>query len=480
MSIKNPNQPLISVKGLNKKFDQLEILRDVSFVVAKGEKIGLVGPNGSGKSTLFKILAGKIASDSGIIEKPKSVTVEYLPQVHEDHTLQTTQSGGEIAKQILAPIIASDADLFLLDEPTNNLDSEGLEMIETFVTESDKSFIIISHDRRFLDTTVTKVFDIDIETKSVMIYDGNYTSYAEQKRAFIERRWKEYSDKVGEIDRLNSSLNQRVSWIKEIEQKRMNIRFLPMHEKEKSHAAYLRDKEAKAGRRARVMKDRLETYKQDSESVERPKELLPLKISFDSVRGSTKVFDLEHLEKDIGDKHIGPIDMHIQFGDRIHITGPNGAGKTTLIKILLGEITPTHGTVTKGESVHIGYIPQERWLSRGDTTVLQEFLARVTESGRDISQTDARKILNRFRITAEDVNKHLSQLSPGEYSRLIIAELVAQKPTCIILDEPTNHLDLEVIAELEKALLTYKGTLIIASHDRYFVEKIRLDTKLSI
>ncbi|HRH25910.1 MAG TPA: ABC-F family ATP-binding cassette domain-containing protein [Candidatus Paceibacterota bacterium] len=480
MSIKNPKQSLISIKGISKKFDQLEILKDASFSVLPGEKIGLVGPNGSGKSTLFKILAEQVEKDAGVIEKAKSIKIEYLPQTHENDPSYTNQSGGEMARQILAPIIASNADLFLLDEPTNNLDAEGLEMIELFVSKSNKAFIIISHDRRFLDTVVTKILDIDVETKSIMIYDGNYSSYAEQKEAFLERRWKEYTDKIEEVDRLNTSLTQRVSWIKEIEQKRFNIRNLPIHEKEKSHAAYLRDKEAKAGRRARVMKDRLETYKQDVESVRRPKELLPLKISFDSKRGSTKVFDLIKVEKEIGDKRIGPIDMHIQHGDRIHITGPNGAGKTTFIKMLLGEIQPTNGAIERGETVHIGYVPQERWIPRGDKTVIEEFLDTSTANGVDISQTDARKILNRFRITAEDVLKHLRELSPGEYSRLVIAELVAQKPTCIILDEPTNHLDLEVATEIEKALSTYSGALIIASHDRYFVEKVGLDTMVTL
>ena len=165
---------IFSCSHISKKFEQIEILKDVTFTISKNEKIGLVGPNGSGKSTLLKIIAGQLEKDSGTISRAQKTKIEYLPQVHLE---PVNLSGGEIAKKILLPIISSDADLFLLDEPTNNLDIDGLEMIERFISKSHKAFLIVSHDRTFLNKTVTKIVEIDSITKSSFIYDGNYSDY---------------------------------------------------------------------------------------------------------------------------------------------------------------------------------------------------------------------------------------------------------------------------------------------------------------
>ncbi|MCX6716656.1 MAG: ABC-F family ATP-binding cassette domain-containing protein [Candidatus Taylorbacteria bacterium] len=458
---------IFSCSHISKKFDQTEVLRDVSFTVAKNEKIGLVGANGSGKSTLLKIIAGLLEKDGGVINCSKKIKIEYLPQIHLG-TENENLSGGEIAKKILQNIMVSTADLFILDEPTNNLDEDGLRMVENLVLKSSKAFLIVSHDRMFLDNTVTKIVEIDHKTKSSYIYDGNYSEYAKERKAKIERLWKEYSEKVEKVERLHSSLVERVNWVREIENKRFDNKNLPMHEKEKPQAAYLRDKEGRAGRRAKVMKDRLEKYQEETEEIKKPYDGLPLKVVFENERGGVKVFEIKDVVKEIGDKKIGPVNLRITYGDRLHIVGKNGAGKTTLLKMLLGEILPTKGVIERGENVKIGYISQERWFNRTDKRVIREFLD-ITE----IPEPDARQILNRFKITEDDVKKHISELSPGEYSRVLIAELVAMKPNCIILDEPSNHLDLEVLEELESGLEKYEGTLIVVSHDRYFVQKIR-------
>jgi ATPase subunit of ABC transporter with duplicated ATPase domains len=467
---------IFSCSHIAKKFDQTEVLKSVSFTISKNERVGLVGANGSGKSTLLKIIAGLLEKDDGVVTHSKTLKIKYLPQIHvgADES-ERNLSGGEIAKKILQPIIASDADLFILDEPTNNLDEDGLKLIENFISKSSRAFLIVSHDRMFLDNIVTKIVEIDAKSKTSSIYEGNYSTYIAERSAKIERLWKEYADKTEKVEKMRASLDERVSWIKEIETTRLNNKNLPMHEKEKPVAAVLRDKEGRAGRRAKVMKNRLEHYKEESKEVTKPHQGLPLKVVFDGDRGGVKVFDLKSVEKKIGKRRVGPIDLHISYGDRLHIVGKNGSGKTTLLKMLTGELTIDAGTLEKGENVTIGYISQERWFNRPDTKVIDEFLERTK-----IPETNAREILNRFRITTEDVKKHLSELSPGEYSRLLVAELVAIKPNCIILDEPSNHLDLEVLEELEKGLTEYKGTLIIVSHDRYFVEKVSLTTIFNV
>lgn len=463
----NSQSVILSCNHLTKHFGILEILNDVNFTISRGERVGLVGPNGSGKSTLLKIIAGLLEKDEGIITYSKNTKIEYFPQIHFENK---NLSGGEIAKKVLAPIISSGANLFILDEPTNNLDLDGLIMLENFVMKSDKAFLIVSHDRAFLDRTVDRIIEIDPVVKKLFIHDGNYSDYIKFREARIEREWKEFADKSEKLNKLGASVKQRLSWVKEIESERMGIRKLAMHEKEKPAAAYLRDKEAKAGRRARIMKDRLEKFVEKTEDIVKPAHFLPLKITFDTEHGSTKVFFLKDVEKKMGKRIIGPVNLSIQYRDRLHIVGKNGTGKTTLIKILLGEIAADSGLVERGENVKIGYISQERWANKTDKTVIDEFVSRT-----ETSQTNARKILNRFRITTEDVHKKVSSISPGEYSRFVIAELVALKPNCIILDEPSNHLDLEALEELENGLAKYKGTLIVVSHDRYFVDKLKLN-----
>ena len=218
------------------------------------------------------------------------------------------------------------------------------------------------------------------------------------------------------------------------------------------------------------MKNRLDKYREDSSDITKPKYDLPLQVYFDNEQGRDKIFEIKNNEKKIGKRKIGPINLSIQYGDRIHVIGKNGSGKTTLLKMLVQELKADSGIIEYGKNVSIGYISQERWLNRPNKKVIEEFLETTK-----ITETNARKLLNRFRITTEDVKKHISLISPGEYSRLIIAELVAIQPNCIILDEPSNHLDLEVIHELENGLQDYKGTLIVVSHDRYFVEKLKLN-----
>lgn len=455
---------LLSCSALSKTYDHT-VFENVQFSVHRGEKIGLVGSNGSGKSTLLRILAKKEVADTGSLVFEKGATIAYFPQTHNTEDL----SGGERAKRVLEPLMRSPATLFLLDEPTNNLDSEGLERLETFITEHKSAFIIISHDRAFLDRTVTKIIELDPHTGTATLYDGNYSAYQKARSEKIEREWRAYTDAQEKLGRLSKETEQRLEWMREIESTRKRTKRLPKNEKEKPQAAILRDQEAQAGHRARIMKDRRDAFAEAAKNIAKPVHELPLNITFDAIRGSTSVFTLERVTLTRGTRTIGPVTASIQYGDRVHITGANGSGKTTIVSALVGTHRVESGTLTRGADVQIGYLPQSAYDARTDETALMHFL-RETE----VDETNARKLLNRYRLTAEDVHKPLTALSPGEHSRLLIAELAARQPNCVILDEPTNHLDLEIVSELEAALAQFPGTLIVVSHDRYFVEKLGL------
>jgi ATPase subunit of ABC transporter with duplicated ATPase domains len=453
-------------------------------------------------------------ADSGVINIPKSLKVAYIPQefhTHHDSTVKdfinslgtvanpsadgelftllgrlelnpnllerqmSNLSGGEKTKIGLLRILLSDFDFYLLDEPTNNLDLKALAILEKFVKDSAKTFLIISHDREFLDQTVGKIAEISEHTHSLKVFDGNFTAYREQKEADIEKAWDKYNDKVGQTEKLKKNTEDKFDWMKKIEKSRFNIRNLPKNEKEKGCAADLRDREAKAGHRLRVAKSRLERFQEDNEDIEKPKELLPLHVDFEiDKRSGDKVFEIKKVVKKFVNHTLGPIDLNVTYGDRILITGGNGSGKTTLIKIILGQTKADSGEIKTGQGIQLGYLPQTEDFLR-ENTLLQEFLKHV-----EIEEGVGRRLLNRFRLTADDVHKKISELSSGERSRLTLAIIMAKKANCLILDEPSNHLDLEVLNELEKALKEYKGTLIVVSHDRYFVKRVGFDIMLEL
>jgi ATPase subunit of ABC transporter with duplicated ATPase domains len=498
------NKPILSVTDISKNYDQFVVLKHIYFSIQKGEKIGLVGPNGSGKTTLFKIITGLIEKDVGIVTLSKSCSVGYIPQEFGEYKDATVRdfigsqeygaflkqvgldeaifsrkiselSGGERTKVGLLRILVAKQDLLLLDEPTNNLDLEALTFLEEYVKKSEKTFIIISHDRRFLDETVHKIFEIDEWSRGLKIYEGGFSSYVIEREKNIENAWADYADKAEEEGRLLKSYNDKVQNIRDLEQVRLNNRYINPKEKEKPDDAAIRDKEAKAGRRARVMKDRIEKYKDDMSHVEKPKQPLPLRVEFDvPERSGDKVFDIIGATKQMPTKILGPLNYSIRYGDRVLVRGLNGSGKTTFIKMLIGELEPDTGIVEMGFTVRLGYLPQQQDFV-SENTVREEFLRNVI----DMEEGIGRRLLNRFRLSANDVDKKISELSSGERSRLILAILMARKVNCLVLDEPSNHLDLEVLESLEHALSQFKGTLVVVSHDRFFIEKIACSKEIS-
>lgn len=448
------NKPIISITNLSKSFDNFAVFKHADFSIQQGEKIGLVGSNGSGKSTLLKILNGSIKPDEGSVSISKGSDIGYIPQEFDADNL----SGGEKTKKALAKIFSSQNDLLLLDEPTNNLDIEGLETLEKFVKESDKTFLVVSHDREFLDRTVNRIFEIDEVDKKLRIYDGNFSSYLQARNARIEKEWAEYNDSVENKKRLEKTVEEKLRRADEISRSK-----LPDNDKMQGKT------KVEWGQRifqrgAKLLKNRLE----NTEILEKPKEFLPLNINFEvGERSGDKVLELVSVIKKMPSETLGPINLLIQYGDKILITGENGSGKTTLLKMIMGEVFPDSGEIKHGTNLKIGYLPQqEDFIS--EAKVKDEFIRHTK-----IEEGLSRRILNRFKLSTDDVNKKIKDLSSGERSRLIIATIMAQKVNCLILDEPSNHLDLQALESLEYAVKNFEGTLILVSHDRYFIKQIK-------
>lgn len=495
---------MLTIKNITKFFGSNLILKNVSFTLKKRESLGIVGPNGIGKTTLLRIIEGSVELDSGTIEKSKDVCVCYIPQeivplsqsetgrdylmrmvgfkftpVSDDKELQSflgklsidpndferplcTLSGGLRAKIALLPLFFFRADVFLLDEPTNNLDLPGLLFLEQKVIKSSSSFLIVSHDRKFLDRIVSKTIEIDEFSHTTTIYDGGFTVYLREREKRIEHQWQRYKEYEQEANRLLESARKQKEKAQKGKSKSKHTK-----DKDKLSHGYAEERSRRTTDAAKSLKKRLEQL----EKVEKPRIRLPLRLNFEvAERSGDIVFELQKVLKKKGCFSLGPIDLTVSYGMRIAILGPNGSGKTTLLKIFTENDTSDSGMIKIGSRVNIGYLPQELNLTP-DKTLLTEFLSQSP-----LDETTGRKLLNRFGLEETDVNKRIKDLSPGERSRLILAILMSQRPNCLILDEPSNHLDLEALTQLEKALMKYSGTLIIVSHDRYLLDRIPFTT----
>lgn len=490
------NKSILSCRDITKSFGSFVALKQATFSLQAGEKVGLVGSNGTGKSTLLKIIARIMDADSGVVNIGKAYSVGYIPQSFGENEKQSVidfltnfsdinrsklvtesrslleklrlpesildrymaeLSGGEKTKVALVRIFLSDHDLFLLDEPTNNLDMQALQVLEDFVMKSQKTFIIVSHDRMFLDRTVGKIISISEYTKEVVLYDGNFSNYLKQKEAERDREWRVYDDAIEKKEKMRRTIKQKSERVVRMGKTRSrdNDKMARNFKLEMGQRTFERD--------TRLMKERLENMG----DIEKPTTLRPLTLSFQVVdRSGDKVFELSDVSKNLPTKLLGPINLSIRYGDRILLVGENGAGKSTLLKIILGHMAPDQGTVVRGTKLRIGYLSQEQ-VSDSAITVLE-----LVQKESGVEESLARKTLNRFRLTEDDLKKKVSELSSGERSRLLIAIMMTQDPNCIILDEPSNHLDLEVLTELEQALAQFTGTLIVVSHDRYFIRKL--------
>jgi ATPase subunit of ABC transporter with duplicated ATPase domains len=338
--------------------------------------------------------------------------------------------------------------------------------------------VIVSHDRDFLDKIVNIIIEVDEKKRSIREFECTYSEYREIRKKEIEDQWKDFGEAQNEQNRLKKSTEQRDTWIKKIEQTRANNRRLDPGEKEKPVAAYLRDKEGRMGKRTKVMKDRVHKAVDTLNELDKPTVRLPINLEFEDIeRSGELVFEIKNATYAYdGKKSIGPFNLEVSYGERVHISGVNGSGKTTLVKMLLNEIKETNGEVRVGSRVHIGYLPQEDVLIKvkehGRENVI-DAVCRIVGVVRDDEQEGLlRMTLKRFGFEEDDAKKSMENLSAGERSRLQLALMKLMKANCIILDEPTNHLDIECVEALEKALKEFKGTLIVVSHDRRFCERV--------
>ncbi|HOH69168.1 MAG TPA: ABC-F family ATP-binding cassette domain-containing protein [Sedimentibacter sp.] len=510
---------VLSCNNVSKAYVVENIIEDISFTINDNEKVGLIGLNGAGKTTLFNILTGNLEPDSGeiflakgkklgylrqntIIESPMSIMDEMLlifeevikieEKLHdlshqigsfaEDEnpaeldTLMNTYSklselfveadgysfrsiikgvlkglgfsedefnkpinvlsGGEKSRVMLAKLLLQKADILLLDEPTNHLDIEAISWLEKYIKNFKGEVIIISHDRYFLDNTVNRIFLM--ENKSLKTYRGNYSEYMKRRKIEIEQTMKEFDEYEREIERQEEMIRRLHSY-----GSKRNIR-----------QAFSRQKAL----------DKIK--KLDRPAVENRKVKLRFTPKITSGRDVLSVADAA---VSFGDRQIlKNVNITVYKGEKVGIIGPNGIGKTTLLKIIAGVMNEYEGDITFGHNVNIGYFDQEQTGLNNESTVIDE----IWDENPDLNYYQIRRYLAQFLFYGDDMYKLVDDLSGGEKGRLSLLKLMNSNANFLLLDEPTNHLDIDSKEVLEDSLIDYDGTILVVSHDRYFLNKV--------
>ncbi|MGX6606960.1 ABC-F family ATP-binding cassette domain-containing protein [Micromonosporaceae bacterium Da 78-11] len=519
------------------------LFADLDLVVAPGDVIGLVGVNGAGKTTLLRTLAGLLPVEAGSVSlSPPTASVGYLPQERErragesvrdflarrtgvgpaqaamdaaaealgegtagaddaytvalerwldlggadleeraeqvaaelglavalDHPM-TALSGGQAARAGMASLLLSRYDLFLLDEPTNDLDLAGLARLEEFVTGLRAGTVVISHDREFLARTVTAVVELDLAQQQVNLFGGGYGAYLEEReraRQHAREDFEEYADKKGSLeDRARMQRGWLEHGVRNARRKAKDNDKIGRNVRAEST-----EKQAAKARQTQRMIERLDV-------VEEPRKewVLQMEIAV-APRAGAVVAVLRDAVVRRGDFTLGPVTLQIDWADRVAITGANGAGKSTLLDALLGRVPLESGSAHLGAGVVVGEVDQARGLFLGDEPLSAAFGAAVPE----LSDADVRTLLAKFGLRAAHVPRPAGTLSPGERTRAALALLQARGVNLLVLDEPTNHLDLPAIEQLESALATYPGTLLLVTHDRRMLEAVATDRLLAV
>ncbi len=464
----------MSILTLNEiclSYGVVDILKNVSFSVNEGDKVGIIGVNGAGKTSLLNIIYGKGESNSGTVNLRKGTKIGFLRQhadeayesrtvyevIHsslreeyktkaegvlkslgipsELHSLPlSTLSGGQKTRVALAAVMMGDYDIIILDEPTNHLDVKSLAELENMVKLSKKTFLIVSHDRYFLDKTTTHT--VEIENCECAMYSGGYSVFAEKKRKLREDAIKHYNLQQKEIARIEAFVANQRKWNRE-----RNI--------------------IAAESRLKAL-DRMEKL---SKPKNAPK---TISFGFSASDSGEDVLSVRGLSKGYNGDTLFKVSFEVKKGQRLFILGSNGCGKSTLLKILTGREIQNEGVFEYGYNQEIGYYDQEMQNLDEDNTVLDE----VYNVASDLGTTKIRSLLASFNFLGDDVFKTISSLSGGERARLSICKMVLEKKSLIILDEPTNHLDIPSREILENALGEYEGTIICVSHDRYFIKAL--------
>ncbi|GAA3337713.1 ABC-F family ATP-binding cassette domain-containing protein [Curtobacterium pusillum] len=379
-------------------------------------------------------------------------------------SLMTGLSGGQAARVGLAALLLSRFDIVLLDEPTNDLDLDGLDRLEGFVRSLRGGVVLVSHDREFLARSVTAVLELDLAQSSNRLFGGGYDSYLEEREIARQHKRDAYEEYASTKADLVSRARTQREWSSQ--GVRNAMRKNPDNDKIRRRAAS--ESSEKQAQKVRQMESRIARL----DEVEEPRKEWQLEFTIGSApRSSAVVATLSDATFTQGDFTLGPVSLQVDGGDRIGITGPNGAGKSTLLRALLGKQAPTTGTASLGSSVAVGEIDQARAAFTGDQPLAAAFEAVVPE----YTTADVRTLLAKFGLKADHVGRPASALSPGERTRAGLALLQARGVNVLVLDEPTNHLDLAAIEQLEQALESYDGTLLLVTHDRRMLETVRLD-----
>ncbi|WP_431031178.1 ABC-F family ATP-binding cassette domain-containing protein [Plantibacter sp. RU18] len=384
-------------------------------------------------------------------------------------TLMTSLSGGEAARVGLAALLLSRFDIALLDEPTNDLDLDGLDKLENFVRAQRGGIVLVSHDREFLARCVTKVLELDLAQSTNRVFSGGYDAYLDERetaRRHARESYEEFADKKADlIGRARVQRDWMSQGVRKANKKSSD------NDKGRRRAAI--ESSEKQAQKVRQIENRVARL----DEVDEPRKEWQLEFRIGAApRSSAIVSTLNDAtfrrgESDAEDFVLGPVSLQVSSGDRIGITGPNGAGKSTLLAGLLGRLEPVTGSVSPGASMAIGEIDQARSIFVGKARLDKAFEAMVA----DWQEAEVRTLLAKFGLRAEHIGRPVEELSPGERTRAGLALLQARGTNVLVLDEPTNHLDLPAIEQLEQALDSYDGTLLLVTHDRRMLERVRLN-----
>ncbi|MET0453866.1 MAG: ribosomal protection-like ABC-F family protein [Mycobacterium sp.] len=376
----------------------------------------------------------------------------------------TALSGGQAARVGLAALVLSRFDVVLLDEPTNDLDLDGLARLEQFVNELRGGVVLVSHDREFLARSVTRVLELDLAQNTTTVFGGGYESYLEERevgRRHKREQYEEFADKKADL--VARARTQR-EWSSQ--GVRNAMRKAPDNDKIRRRAAT--ESSEKQAQKVRQMESRIARL----EEVDEPRKEWALQFTIGAApRSSSVVATLDNAVVRQGNFVLGPVSLQVDAGERIGITGPNGAGKSTLLRLLLGRQQPDEGRATLGPNVAIGEIDQARAVFTGSGRLVDRFEQRVPSW----TTADVRTLLAKFGLRADHVERPVGALSPGERTRAGLALLQAIGTNVLVLDEPTNHLDLPAIEQLEQALESYDGALLLVTHDRRMLQNVRVD-----
>jgi ATPase subunit of ABC transporter with duplicated ATPase domains len=377
-------------------------------------------------------------------------------------------SGGQAARVGLAVLLVSRFDVLLLDEPTNDLDLAGLDQLERFVAGARTGIVVVSHDREFLARTATRVVELDLAQQLVRVHDGGYDAYLVEREVARRHAREEYEEYAGTRAELEARARMQRNWM--AKGVRNAVR---KGEPDKNIRAHMRSSSEKQAAKARQTERRIERL----DVVEEPRKEWELRMTIAAApRAGAVVATLRGAVVRRGGFTLGPVDLQVDWGDRVAITGANGAGKSTLLGALLGRVPLADGTATLGPSVRIGEIDQARGRFLGSEQLLDAFSAEVPEW----PAAEVRTLLAKFGLTAEHVLRPADTLSPGERTRAGLALLQARGINVLVLDEPTNHLDLPAIEQLEQALAAYEGTLLLVTHDRRMLDAVRTTRRLEV